>query len=132
MLWQFPKNLQKQKDGIEKDIIKVTKDGHSVELPLIFQPGQKEGTVSIALGYGRTKSGSKFGESGVNVFPMVGTDGDTFGYTSLSGVTLEKVGSGYPLAQTQIHHTIDDTGAIGNEREGIVVEMSLEEYKKEC
>ncbi len=113
----------------EKDIIKVTVGGNSIELPLIFQPGQKESTVSIALGYGRTKSGSKFGESGANAFPFVTTGGDTFGYTVLSGVTLEKVGDGYPLAQTQIHHTIDDTGALGNERTGIVVEMSLDEYK---
>lgn len=124
------KKYAESRGWIEKDIIKVTKDGYSVELPLIFQPGQKEGTVSIALGYGRTKSGSRFGESGANVFPMVGTGGDTFGYSGLTGVTLEKVGSAYPLAQTQIHHTIDDTGAIGNERTGIVVEMSLEEYKK--
>ncbi|MEZ4886473.1 MAG: TAT-variant-translocated molybdopterin oxidoreductase [Chitinophagales bacterium] len=123
------KSYAEDQGWIEKDIIKVTKDGYSVELPLIFQPGQKKGTVSIALGYGRTKSGSKFGESGVNVFPMMETGGETFGYNVLSGVTLEKVGSGYPLAQTQIHHTIDDTGALGNEREGIVVEMSLDEYK---
>ena len=115
---------------VEKDIIKVTKGDYSVELPLIFQPGQKDTTASIALGYGRTKSGSRFGESGANVFPMMETGGDTFGYSVLSGVTLEKVGVGYPLAQTQIHQTIDDTGALGNERTGIVVEMSLEEYKK--
>ncbi len=123
------KKYADEKGWVEKDIIKVTKGDYSVELPLVFQPGQKKTTASIALGYGRTKSGSKFGESGANVFPMMETGGDTFGYNVLSGVTLEKVGSGYPLAQTQIHHTIDDTGALGNERSGIVVEMSLEEYK---
>lgn len=95
----------------EKDIIKVSANGYSIELPLIFQPGQLYGTASIALGYGRTKAGTEKCNVGKNAYPFVGFNGATFDY-ALAGATLEKVGSDYSLARTQTHHTIDDARPI--------------------
>ncbi len=40
----------------EFDVVTVKDDkGYTVDLPVLSQPGQAQGTVSIALGYGRTK-----------------------------------------------------------------------------
>ena len=33
-------------------VVRVTSNGHSVELPAFMQPGQKPGTIAVALGYG--------------------------------------------------------------------------------
>src|SRR5690606_33445602 len=42
----------------ENSVVKVTgENGYSVELPVLLQPGQAQGTVSIAIGYGRTNAG---------------------------------------------------------------------------
>lgn len=95
----------------EKDIIKVSANGYSVELPLVFQPGQLHGTASIAIGYGRTKAGHELCNRGANAYPFAAFNGQTFDYLT-SGVTLEKVGSDYRLARTQTHHTIDDSRPI--------------------
>src|SRR5262249_53398368 len=44
--------------GLESgDVVAVACDGRRVELPVHVQPGQAARTISIALGYGRTRSG---------------------------------------------------------------------------
>ena len=77
------------------------------ELPVIVQPGQPDGTVSIALGYGRTAAGPAGNGVGKNAYPLMNIHG---GYCDLSGtpVTIEKVnGKTYELASTQIHHQME-------------------------
>jgi hypothetical protein len=41
----------------EGDVIKSTLTVTSVALPVLLQPGQAQGTISVAVGYGRTKAG---------------------------------------------------------------------------
>lgn len=107
----------------EYDLIEVKVGNTTVQLPLIFQPGQAYGTASIPLGYGRTKAGSEYFNVGQNAYPFLGYNGTTFDYNVLSGVTLTKVGSAYALPRTQTHHTIDDARPV-------VREASLKEYQK--
>lgn len=114
----------------EYDIVEVKAGEHTVKLPLVFQPGQLYGTVGVALGYGRTKSGSEAGNTGGNAFPFVQFNGQTFDYTVTSGVSVTKVGSAYALARTQTHHTLDDTH-MGENRREIVNETTFGEYKKD-
>lgn len=91
------------------------------ELPVIVQPGQPEGTVSIALGYGRTAAGKAGNGVGKNVFPLMNVIG-SFSDVSGTVVTLEKVaGKTYELACTQTHHDM--------EGRAIVRETTLPEYK---
>lgn len=103
------------------DIVKLTVQGVSIELPVLIQPGQADNTVSVALGYGRTAAG-KAGNVGVNVFPMVSTVNGNLSYWK-SGVEVEKTNSGYTLAQTQTHETV-----MG--RQAVVQESILSEYVK--
>ncbi|HEX2968039.1 MAG TPA: 4Fe-4S dicluster domain-containing protein [Bacteroidales bacterium] len=44
----------------------------SISLPALIQPGQAEGTISIALGYGHDNTGQVASGIGVNVFPFAG------------------------------------------------------------
>ncbi len=92
----------------------ISVNGVSVELPVIAQPGQKTGTVGVALGYGRTKAGkvvlqgdTALGDSssiGHNMFAAVGLNNGMMTY-AMSG-SVEPTGNEYPIGSTQTHHTM--------------------------
>ena len=93
----------------EKPVVKVTVGKNSVELPVIVIPGMNAFTVALAVGYGResankdeTKNniGKSANGAGKNVYPFVGFNGTNI-YSSIA--TVEKTGTKYPLAQTQVH-----------------------------
>lgn len=70
-----------------------------IEIPILVQPGQPNGTASIALGYGRTSAGKAGDNVGQNAFKLLN---DTT-------ITIEKVsGKKYPLALTQMHHDMEE------------------------
>ncbi|HMI77387.1 MAG TPA: 4Fe-4S dicluster domain-containing protein, partial [Ferruginibacter sp.] len=93
----------------EKPVVKVTANGKSVELPVIIIPGMHAAVVAIAVGYGRQSAdkettsaniGKSANGAGKNVYPLVGFNG-TNQYSAVA--TVEKTGTKYPLAQTQVH-----------------------------
>ena len=103
------------------DMVKVTAAGADpIELPVLVQPGQAEGSVSIALGYGRTKVGKVGDLLGANAFPLL--QSLPTGPVAYNVVTLEKTGAKSPIAQTQTHHTIMD-------RREVVQESTLAKYQ---
>ena len=88
-----------QKLGIaEFDLVTLKSANYSIDLPVLFQPGQAHETVSVALGYGREKVGKVGDGVGKNAYPFLVTNG---------GVTLTKIDGFYELAQTQTHHSIE-------------------------
>ncbi len=98
---------------------KVTANGHTVELPILIQPGQAPGTVGIAVGYGRTSAGKVANNVGANVFPMLPASG----MAVISGVTVEVLPDMYQIAKTQTHQTY-----MG--RDTVIQEATLPEYKE--
>ncbi|MFB1020669.1 MAG: hypothetical protein QMC37_10585, partial [Flavobacteriales bacterium] len=44
-------------------VVKVTVGDKQIELPAFMHPGQKPGTIGIALGYGRGSKGEKIGQA---------------------------------------------------------------------
>ena len=104
------------------DVLKVTAtNGATVELPVLIQPGQANGTVSIAVGYGRKQAGKVGDDVGSNAFPLAMTTANGIMYDNV--VTLSKTGASSPIAQTQTHHTIMD-------RKPVVQENTLAAYIK--
>ncbi|MBX0290766.1 TAT-variant-translocated molybdopterin oxidoreductase [Hymenobacter sp. HSC-4F20] len=101
------------------DVVKVSVNGKSVELPILIQPGQATGTVGIALGYGRVKAGKVGNELGQNVLPLVAMRNDAIVYSNV--VQITPTGAKSPIAQTQTHHTIMD-------RKQVVQEATLKQY----
>ena len=90
--------------GLEQeDVVKINE---KIELPVLIQPGQTEGTIGIAIGYGRTHAGKVGNGIGKNVFPLMNTSNGT---KNLLGtvVTLTKTSKTYPLALTQTHHVME-------------------------
>jgi len=89
------------------DVVAVSVDSRRVELPVCVQPGQSPTTVSIALGYGRTRVGRVGADVGVNAFPLMSVAAGGLRGASNARVTLQKTGRREPLAATQTHHSMD-------------------------
>lgn len=88
-----------QKIGVaEFDLVTIKADTYSVDLPVLFQPGQAHETVSVALGYGREKVGKVGDGVGKNAYPFLASNG---------AVTITKIEGYYELAQTQTHHSFE-------------------------
>jgi len=110
------------KEG-KTQLVKLTVNGSSIEVPVLIQPGQAKGTVGLALGYGRTKAGKVANGVGVNAWPMASA-ANGFVELMAADVKVEKTGKAYAIAQTQTHNTY-----MG--RETVVQEATLDEYKKD-
>jgi molybdopterin-containing oxidoreductase family iron-sulfur binding subunit len=103
------------------DMVDVTVNGVTLRAPAYPQPGQKYGTIGLALGYGRTASGKCGNNIGVNAAQFI-TQVD--GTTSLAtaAVTVAKADVKYEIAATQTHHTLMGRGSI-------LKETTFSEYK---
>lgn len=110
------------KQGQEEmaDVVTITVNNKSVDLPVLMQPGQAKGTIGVALGYGKVV-GNMSEPTGKNTYPLVSKIDNKLSYTGFASIS-EKNGASY-LATTQIHHTI-----MG--RESIINETILSTYKK--
>ncbi len=105
----------------EFDVVTLKGDQYEIDLPVLLQPGQAHGTVSVALGYGRTKAGKVANEVGKNAYPFLTIANGTF--QNSNNVTITKTGGFEELAQTQTHHSI--------EGRNIIREATFAEYKKD-
>lgn len=104
------------------DVITLKSGNTEVSLPVIVQPGQPNGTVAVAVGYGRTDVGPAGNNVGRNVYPMAMFDGRSFQHTGMAA-TIGKTGDKIKMAQTQTHHTI--------EGRDIIKETTLAQYAKD-
>jgi MoCo/4Fe-4S cofactor protein with predicted Tat translocation signal len=108
--------------GLEQgDIVTITANNYSIDLPVLIQPGQAAGTVSVAVGYGRTKAGLVGDKVGANAFPFHTFRNGTFQTTAVA--TVRATGEQSELAQTQTHHSYEG-------RNSIIRETTFTEYKK--
>ncbi|WP_222537355.1 TAT-variant-translocated molybdopterin oxidoreductase [Pedobacter polysacchareus] len=105
----------------EFDIVSVkAANGYTIDLPVLIQPGQAQGTASIALGFGRTMTGKAGNNVGKNAYPFVSFSNGTSSYATT--VQLSGTGRREELAQTQTHHSF--------EGRNIIREATFTEYKK--
>jgi MoCo/4Fe-4S cofactor protein with predicted Tat translocation signal len=105
----------------ENGKVKVEANGKSIELPVVLQPGQAMGTVSVAVGYGRTAVGKAGDNVGQNAYPLASLVNGTLQFAAKASVS--KISGTYELAQTQTHHTI--------EGRNIIRETTFAKYQKD-
>jgi molybdopterin-containing oxidoreductase family iron-sulfur binding subunit len=122
--------------GVEHGtLVKLKFKGRHLEIPAYILPGQADGAVAVALGYGRTAAGLVGGSAadgvpgvGADVYRLRTSDAMYFG----TGLSVEPTGKKYQLAAVQDHFTIDRIGMKGQQQRlgELVREATLEEYKK--
>ena len=108
--------LAKEQQIKTGDVIKI--DG-GAEIPVVVQPGQSKHTISVAIGYGRKKSGKVGKDLGVDIYPLLPFS-ESHRLYYRSGIQFEKTGKTYVLANTQLHNSM--------ENRDIVRSMKLEEF----
>jgi Fe-S-cluster-containing dehydrogenase component/anaerobic selenocysteine-containing dehydrogenase len=91
--------------GIADGVFVTIDTGHaSVRVPALIQPGQAEGVLALALGYGRS-SGSVAAGVGVNAFALMNSDPTSANLRT--GVRISLTGGSKELARTQRHHRME-------------------------
>ncbi|SEW42032.1 prokaryotic molybdopterin-containing oxidoreductase family, iron-sulfur binding subunit [Chryseobacterium wanjuense] len=91
-------NARMQLDG---SIVNLTVNGVTIkDVPVFIQPGQAEGSVGLALGYGKKNSGAT-ADTGVNAYPLF--DGSNL---VVSNVKIEKTGEDHQFAGIQLQNTL--------------------------
>ncbi|QIG89922.1 TAT-variant-translocated molybdopterin oxidoreductase [Chryseobacterium sp. POL2] len=91
-------NGRMQLDGSTVDL---TVNGVELKsLPVFIQPGQADGSLGLALGYGKKDSG-KVAETGINAYPLF--DGYN---TILSNVSIKDAGEEHEFAGVQLQNTL--------------------------
>ncbi len=123
----------------DSNLVKVKANGQELILPAVAIPGQKKGTISIALGYGRGANNELIGKAAYQVdgdgeYLMendmrtpIGKNAFVFvnkGNYAAFDVTIENMNATYPMASTQLHSTV-----MG--RDSVVKETTLAAYLKE-
>ena len=107
---------EKLKEG---EIVKIESQGKRLKIPIHIQPGQSEGVLGLALGYGRSHAGKVGNDIGKNAYPFISSAYETSG----SEIRFEKTGEFIPLANVQGHHSM--------EGRDIILETTLGEYLKD-
>ncbi len=85
------------------DVVSVGFGGNQVEGPVWIEPGQADGTIALALGYGRAMPGLLATGLGYNAYAVRGSGALWSG----SGATLRKTGRSASVATTQHHGTME-------------------------
>ncbi len=116
-VWIAPETAQKLNLQNE-DVVAVSFEGRMVEAPVWVLPGHAADSITVHLGYGRTRGGRVANGAGFNAYKIRTSAALSHG----AGVELRKTGATYLLASTQHTQTME-------ERNPVRV-SSLEEYKK--
>ena len=88
---------------VSGDVVDLTQGGNTISIPVWIAPGHAPKTLTVHLGYGRTRAGRVGNGTGVNVNPLRTSSAPHI----LSGVELKKNGDSYELASTQDHWSME-------------------------
>lgn len=116
-----PKDAR-EKSWKQGNVVLVKANGASAKLPVVIQPGQTAGTVSVALGYGRSGIGKVADNIGANAYAFTSFNNGSIGFHADKVEINKTTDEDYPLAATQTHHTM-----MGR---AIVKETTLNEFQK--
>ncbi len=106
------------------EYITIQHAGAELKIPAVVQPGHADGSITLALGFGRTKTGQVGAGTGFNVYPL-----RTSAAVSIAtGATVTKAAGLYDIASTQDHGTLTDALRTRSE---IVREVTLEDFHKD-
>ena len=106
------------------DMVELELNGTKVTGPVWVQVGVPDNSVTVTLGYGRTRAGRVGTAQGFNAYPLRTSAAPWFA----SGLQIRNTGERYVLASTQGYQSMDTPN--GDHRP-LVRETVLEEYRKD-
>jgi MoCo/4Fe-4S cofactor protein with predicted Tat translocation signal len=84
------------------DMLRITSQARSLDIPAWIVPGVPDGTVTLHLGYGRWRAGSVGTGPGFNAYRLRTSDRPWF----VAGAEVAKIEGSYQLVATHAHQTI--------------------------
>jgi molybdopterin-containing oxidoreductase family iron-sulfur binding subunit len=102
-----------------EDVIDIRHETYSLRAPVWISPGHAEDSITLHLGYGRTRAGSVGSGRGVNTYDIRTTRASFI----VAQVDVRKTGQRMTLASAQSHHNMEGRDPVR------VVEASV--YSKE-
>ena len=113
------------REGLKtEDMVTVELGGRKIAAPVWVQAGHPDNSVTVYLGYGRTKAGKAGTGAGFDVYPLRTTSALWFA----TGGKVTKTGDTYKLASTQGYQTMDTPDGATRP---LVRQNTLEEYRKD-
>jgi len=101
------------------DLVELEYKGYKMRAPVFVQPGHADGSVTVHMGYGRTRAGHVGTRIGFNIFGMRTSSALWHDF----GLNMRKTGETYLLVSTQDDHALDT-------RRHIIEKADLAEYRK--
>jgi MoCo/4Fe-4S cofactor protein with predicted Tat translocation signal len=100
------------------DVVQIARDGvTAVEIVAWITPGHADNSITLALGWGRTKAGQYGSKVGSDVYPL--RHSETLGFAD--GAKVTKTGRRHDVSQTQEHQSM--------EGRPIAIDATLEQYR---
>jgi len=101
------------------DNVELTYKGRKLRAPVFIQPGHADGSVTLHLGYGRTRTGRVGKDMGFNAYGLRTSEALWQDF----GLELRPAGGASQLASTQNFHVLDS-------RRHIIREADIREFRK--
>jgi molybdopterin-containing oxidoreductase family iron-sulfur binding subunit len=118
-----PKMAERLQIKVE-DVVELELNGKKVAGPVWIQAGHPDNSVTVTLGYGRTRAGRVGTAQGFDAYALRTSSAPWIA----TGLQIRKTGDTYKLASTQGYQSMDTPD--GGHRP-LVRETTLEEYRKE-
>jgi MoCo/4Fe-4S cofactor protein with predicted Tat translocation signal len=119
----------REKNISDSEIVTLSKGGVKMEAAVFVQPGHADNSVTIALGYGRTRAGRVGKDVGFNAGLIRTTDGFWYG----SDFSIASTGKTFELVTTQERGTVSGLIQTGDDDRmngrPLYREASVSEYK---
>ena len=93
---------------IVSEVVELKLGTHTVQGAIFAMPGHAPDSVTVHLGYGRTRAGHVGTGTGFNAYAIRTSDG----LWSASGLSVTATGETYSLACTQYHHLMEGRGMV--------------------
>ncbi len=84
------------------DVITIAHEGRSLNMPVWILPGHAKDSLTVFVGYGRTRAGRLGNGAGFDAYALRGSTNPYFGAAQIT-----RTGDDYDLVGTQDHWTID-------------------------
>ena len=110
------------------DVINIATSAGSLEIPALVAPGQADGSVTVSLGYGRTKVGRVGAGIGFNAGLIRTSEG--FGFLAAN---VTRTARQHDLVTTQEQHTMDEpklTSLYDSRPRPVARATTADEYKQ--
>jgi MoCo/4Fe-4S cofactor protein with predicted Tat translocation signal len=87
-----------------EDVIEIKHDGRAIRAPVWIAPGHAAESITLVLGYGRTRAGRLGSNRGYNANAIRTSSSSWIAW----GAEIRKTGERYPLVSTQSHYSMEN------------------------